>query len=66
LGLTVAAALIAFAATSFDLLYRTGMIGLVLFFVIIGIFISLISFVRLKEHDAQKRLLAEGRTVHDY
>ena len=66
LGLTVAAALIAFAATSFDLLYRTGVIGLVLFFVIIGIFISLISFVRLKEHDAQKSLLAEGRTVHDY
>ncbi|WLR52738.1 sodium:solute symporter family protein [Bacillus tianshenii] len=48
-ALIISAALSIYATTAIDLLYKTGLLGMVVFFIVAGIFFSLIRFIRPTE-----------------
>ncbi|MCF6092593.1 sodium:solute symporter family protein [Microaerobacter geothermalis] len=48
-GLILSGSLGIYLGNSYEVLYSSGLLGMVLFFIVVGIFISLISFVKQKE-----------------
>lgn len=62
-GLMLTFALLVFVASSFNSLYETGLIGLVIFFISLSLFASLIGFVTIRENSSQVHLAQEGK-VH--